>query len=140
MRNRNWIVSLPRADMEHCIKIGTFGMKRKYLLGMVQKGDRVACYVTKEAKIIALGRVEKEYYCGKSSVFLSEGSFPHRIDFKASMLGEPIDFRSLLDHLKLIVNPMYWGAHLQLGITEICDADWNLLESKSVQLAETLNT
>lgn len=131
-RKRNWIVCLPRADMEHCIEIGTFGMKRKYMLGSVQKADGIACYVTKEAKIIGLGSVTREYYSGKSSIFLSEGAFPHRIDFKVELLQEQINFRELLDDLKLITNAAYWGAHLQLGIAEICETDWNLIKSKSM--------
>ena len=134
MSNRRfWIISLPRADMEQCIKAKVFGLKRKYLLGSVQTGDGIACYVTKDAKVIALGEVTKGYYCNKdkSSVFLADGSFPHRIEFLAKTLGAELDFRSLIDDLRFISNPAYWGAHLQLGITEIPKVDWELINRKA---------
>jgi len=58
----HWIICLPREDMEHCIKLGTFGLNRKHTLGQVKAGDKVACYITKESKIIALGEATSDYY------------------------------------------------------------------------------
>jgi hypothetical protein len=57
-----WIISLPRPDMEHCIQIGTFGLNRKYIIGAAKPSDKVACYITKENKIIAIGEITSNYY------------------------------------------------------------------------------
>ena len=42
-----WLIALPRADIEHCIKKGVFGMRRKHVLGNVKPGDKVGCYITR---------------------------------------------------------------------------------------------
>lgn len=82
-----WIIALPREDMEHCIKVGTFGLNRKHVMGKVQKGDKVVCYVTKDCHVIALGETTSDYYMDTKKKFLSEGLFPDRFDFKATNLG-----------------------------------------------------
>jgi predicted RNA-binding protein len=68
-----WIVALPREDMEHCIKIGTFGLNRKYVLGRIQPGDKLACYITKECKIISFGEVTSEYCMDTKKIFKEDG-------------------------------------------------------------------
>lgn len=129
---RYWIISLPRNDMERCIKIGKFGLNKKYLLGRIRKGDGIVCYVTKEARVIAIGKVTEGYYQDNSRVFLSEGKFSHRIDFAAQSLENEVDFRGLVEEMRFISNPQYWGAHLQLGVAEIPKEDWETID-KSVR-------
>lgn len=124
-----WLTALPREDMEHCIKVGTFGMNRKQAIGNVRAGDKVACYVTKECKIIALGEVTESYYMDTKKVFKSEGLFPDRFDFKAAMLG-PVDFKAMVDDLQFITNKFYWTVYLRNGIAKITQQDWKLIEAK----------
>ncbi len=124
-----WILSLPRADMEHCIRIGTFGMKRKYLLGRVKKGDGIACYVTKDYKIIGLGEVTSPYYMDDSDIFKSEGVFPDRIDIKAGTLSPELDFISIIDKLQFIKNLAYWTVYMRNGIVEIPEHDWKVINN-----------
>ncbi|MBY0405737.1 MAG: EVE domain-containing protein [Cyanobacteria bacterium] len=128
----HWIIILPREDMEHCIKIGTFGMNRKQIIDKVQMGDKLACYITKESKIIALGDVTESYYLDSEKVFIAEGLFPDRFKFKASLLNShnEIDFRSMVDDFQFITNKLYWTVYLRTGIAKIPSQDWRLIESK----------
>lgn len=134
----HWIIALPRKDMEHCIKIGTFGLGRKFILGHVQKGDKVACYVTKEYKIIALGETTTDYYVDDSSVFEKEGLFPDRFDFKAEKLASDaeLDFMTVIDKMSFVKNLAYWSAYFRNGIVRIQAADWNTLIAKTKQLTK----
>ncbi len=125
-----WIIALPRPDMEHCIKIGTFGGQRKGMIGRVEKGDKVACYVTKEYKIIALGEVTEGYYMDDSKVFLRDGTYPDRFDFKAEKLQteEELDFMQVIDRMSFITNLAYWSAYFRTGIVQAKKSDWQTLE------------
>ncbi len=133
---RYWIIALPREDMEHCMKVGTFGMNRKGQLGKVGIGDGIACYVTKEFKIIGLGEVTEPYYLDDEKVFRKEGVFPDRIRFKARQLKpeEEFDFISIVDKLELITNLAYWSVYLRAGFVEISKADWDLIQSRTKDL------
>lgn len=46
-----WMVCLPRADMEHCIRIGIFGRGSARTISEVKEGDLVVCVVTKEKRL-----------------------------------------------------------------------------------------
>lgn len=127
-----WIIALPREDMEHCIKIGTFGLNRKHNMGKVTKDDKVVCYVTKECKIIALGEVTSDYYMDTRKVFHSDGLFPDRFNFKAQQLEvkDELDFKSMVDELSFITNKLYWSVYLRAGIAQIPQEDWTLIQKK----------
>lgn len=127
-----WIFALPREDMEHCIKIGVFGQNRKYILGKVKKGDKIACYITKEYKIIALGEATSDYYVDIDKIFKGEGLFPDRCEFSAKPLGKDreIDFMSVIDRMTFIKNLAYWSVYFRNGIVQISKEDWDLLNSK----------
>lgn len=127
-----WIIGLAREDMEHCIKVGTFGMNRKNTIDKVQVGDKVACYVTKECKIIAIGEVTESYYMDTKKIFKAEGVFPDRFDFKATLLGSKneIDFKTMVDDLQFITNKFYWTVYLRNGIAKLTPQDWKLIEAK----------
>lgn len=55
--------------MEHCIKVGAYGANRKHIISNAQKGDKIACYITKESKIIALGEATSSYYTDTKKIF-----------------------------------------------------------------------
>ncbi|MBX9721832.1 MAG: EVE domain-containing protein [Candidatus Obscuribacterales bacterium] len=126
---RYWLIALPREDIEHCIKIGTFGLCRKYVLGNVQPGDKLGCYVTKESKIIALGEATSNHYLDDQPVFLREGFFPDRINFQACKLSKSaeIDFKSIIEEMKFIKNLAYWSVYFSKGIVEINASDWKVI-------------
>ena len=131
-----WILALPREHIEHCMKVGTFGMKRKGHLEKMTKGDKVVLFATKEAKILGFGEVTKEYYVDDAKVFLAQtvrDVFPDRIQFKSNKLpkDQEIDFKPLVWDLSFIKNPSYWGAHFVSGMCEIPEKDYNLLRSKA---------
>ncbi len=129
----HWIIALPREHMEHCISIGKFGLNRKHILGRVEKGDRVACYITKEYKIIALGEVTESYYVDDSKVFKADGLFPDRFDFSAKQLSkaDEIDFMNVVDQMSFIKNVAYWSAYLRSGVVQISASDWKTLLGKT---------
>lgn len=131
-----WIVALPREDMEHCIKVGTFGANRKQIIGNVKKGDKIACYVTKECKIIALGEATSSYYMDDKKIFKAEGAFPDRFDFQAIPLGKEneLNFKSMVDDFQFITNKFYWTVYLRNGIAKITRDDWELISRRAKQL------
>lgn len=114
------------------MKIGTFGLTRKFVLGRLQIGDPVACYVTKEKKIAALGAVTSPYYLDDTNVFEDQKVYPDRINFKATWLKPEIDFVEILPDMKFIKNPLHWSASFSSGIAEITSNDWELI-NRTVQ-------
>ena len=128
------MICLPRPDMEHCIKIGKFGMKLPRVINSVKEGDRVACYVSKEARVIALGKAVRPYYKGKAAVFLANGMFEHRFDFSAEVLKNEVDFRALTSRLKLTRGSNSWGPVLRLGLVRLADDDFDLIVKEAAAL------
>ncbi len=128
-----WIVALPREDMKHCVKIGTFGLSRKHNMGKLKAGDKVVFYVTKECKIIALGEATSDYYMDTKKIFKAQGDYPDRFDLKASLLqpGDEIDLKSIVDELNFITNKAYWSVYLRAGIAILPKSDWELIEKKA---------
>jgi predicted RNA-binding protein len=124
-----WIVSLPREDTEHCLKIGTFGRSQKHVLGKVQEGDKLAFYVTKDRKIVAHGTVTKPYYYDEKKIFKAEGVFPHRFDFTAKKLDQEAEFMRIIDKMSFITNLAFWSVYLRLGLKEISADDWKQIQS-----------
>jgi predicted RNA-binding protein len=127
-----WIIALPRPDMENCIKIGAFGANRKGIVGYVETGDKVACYITKEYKIIATGEVTQGYYLDDAKIFLRDGVFPDRFKFSAQQLksSQELDFMSIVDKMSFIKNIAYWSAHFRNGILRMSQSDWNVMQDK----------
>ncbi len=124
-----WILSLPREDMERCVEVGTFGLNRKFSLGQVQIGDKVACCASKEWKIIALGEATSEYYLDTEKIFRSDGLFPDRFKFAAKRLSneEEIHIVNFLDKLSFVKNLAYWGVYFRSAITRVSKSDWELI-------------
>ena len=132
----HWIIALPREHMEHCIQIGKFGLNRKHILGRVEKGDKVACYITKEYKIIALGEVTEPYYIDDSKVFKAEGLFIDRFDFRAKQLpkDQEIDFMSVIDQMSFIKSLANWQVHFRSAIVQIAKSDWDLISNEAQKI------
>lgn len=130
-----WIIALPRDKMLHCIDVGTFGLNRKFVLGRMEPGDRIACYVTKEFKIVAFGEVTEPYYIDDEKVFpWASGSqmFVDRIKFKAQKLDKNLElnFIDYLDKMSFIKNIVYWSAHFNGSVVQISQKDWELLHGQ----------
>ncbi len=109
---------------------GTFGLARKHILGSVSKGDAVVCCAGKgDWKIIGLGSTVTDYYLDDTKVFLKEGFFPDRFDFKADKLpkNQEIDIMSIIDQLSFVKNLAYWAVFFRNGIVRISKRDWELI-------------
>lgn len=133
-----WIIALPRPDMENCIKVGAFGANRQGIVGYVETGDKVACYITKEYKIIALGEVTQGYYLDDEKIFLREGVFPDRFKFSAKQLNpaQELDFMTIVGDMSFIKNLVYWSAHFRNGILRMAETDWKLIQENVAGLAK----
>jgi predicted RNA-binding protein len=134
-----WMIALPRNRMEYCIKVGIFGLNRKYILGNVQEGDAIACYVTKDRKVIGFGEVTKGYYLDASQVFSDEKIFgesnnlyPDRFEFECVQLSvkDEVEFMPVIDKMSFIKNLAFWSVHFSSGITEISKSDWEVLQKQ----------
>ncbi len=125
-----WMICLPREDMDHCLKIGTFGATRKVGIGKARKGDKVVCYVTKDCKVIAVGELTSDYYMADDEIFKAEGVFPDRFNFKAQKLGpeKEIDIKSIVDELGFITNKAYWSVFFRLSNRQLPKEDFHVIE------------
>ncbi len=123
-----WLLCLPREDLERCIKVGTFGLSRKHILGHVQEGDAVACCAGKgDWKIVALGSATSNYYVDDKKIFLKEGFFPDRFNFDAESLDPEIDLMAVIDRLSFVTNMAYWAVYFRNGIVKMSKADWDAI-------------
>lgn len=123
-----WLIAVPRSSMEHLLKLGVFGRTSHQRLQQVSVGDKLAFYVTVESEVIALGEVTRPYYESLRRIFADERSpFPHRIDFRAELLAEPIAFRTKIVKLDFIKNKKAWPAYIRRGFAEMSEKDWNTL-------------
>lgn len=129
-----WFVNLPREDMEHCIKIGTFGLNSKQSMARIEPGDAVICCVTKEKpwKIIGFGEITTAMYVDDKPVFRKSGGFWYRFDFKAESLSndQEIDALSLMSEFSFVTNYLYWPVYFKGGIKSISKEDYDLARSK----------
>lgn len=122
-----WIVTLARPDLEHCLKVGVFGLSRKNIISSVRKGDKVACCAGKgDWKFIALGEATSDYYVDDEPVFLKDGQFLDRFNFSAKKCREQ-SLIELLDQLSFVSNPAFWAVYFRNGITKIDEHDWRLI-------------
>lgn len=127
-----WLLCLPREDMEQCMRTGTFGLARKHVIGQVVKDDPVVCCAGKgDWKIIALGKTVSDYYVDDSKVFLKEGSFPDRFDFKAETISKAreTDIMSIIDQLSFVKDLAYWAVFFRNGIVKMSKQDWDLIRT-----------
>lgn len=124
-----FLIALPREDMEHCIKVGIYGLSRKQVISKVSRGDKIACYVTKEYKVIALGEAISDYYIDDEPVFRTPGMYIDRFKFSVGKLAPELNFMDFIDRLSFIKNQAYWSVYLRNGIVEMADKDWALLET-----------
>lgn len=125
-----WLLCLPREDLEHCMKIGIFGLARKHTLGSVAKGDPIVCCAGKgDWRVIGHGSTTSDYYVDDRKVFLKEGHFVDRFDFSAQKL-EPdreLDIKQIVDKLSFVTNVAYWPVFFRNGIAKMSKPDWDLI-------------
>lgn len=128
-----WMIALPKERLEYCLRVGIFGLNRKYILGKLKQADKVVFYATKDRQIIALGEVTEEYYVDDKRIFndreLFPGDdlFPDRIKFTASRLHHEVDFIPIIDRMSFIKSLANWQIHFRSGIVQISKADWDVI-------------
>jgi hypothetical protein len=128
-----WLLCLPREDIEHCMKIGTFGLSRKHILGKVATGDAVVCCAGKgDWKIIGTGATTSNYYVDDKKLFLKDGYFPDRFDFTAETLprAREVDVKSIIDQLSFVKDLAYWAVFFRNGVVAISKQDWELISKE----------
>lgn len=120
-----WILCLPREDMNHCIKIGTFGGTKKGSMGKVKKGDKLIFYVTKDCKVIGTGEATSDYYMDDTPMFKAEGAYPDRFLFKMNKKAQPeIDIKGIVDNLEFITNKAYWSVFFRMSFRQCPQKDY----------------
>lgn len=125
-----WIICLPKADLQHCIDNGIFGLARKLIINGVREGDKIVCCAGKgDWKIIALGEATSDYYVDDEQVFLKQGYFLDRFNFDARYLKEERDLMPLLSDLSFVTNLVYWAVYFRNGIVKMSNDDWKLITS-----------
>jgi EVE domain len=123
-----WLICLPKEDLLHCIKIGTFGLARKHILAQVKEGDKLACLAGKgDWKFLASGQITSDYYVDDAPVFLKSGLFIDRFRFAATPFSKELDLMSIIDQLSFVTKLEYWAVYFRSGITKISEKDWELI-------------
>lgn len=125
-----WLICLPRNDLEQCMRVGTFGLARKHVLGHVNNGDQIVCCAGKgDWKVIGLGKTISDYYMDDTKIFLKDGYFPDRIDIRTEKFAreKEIDLMSIIDQLSFVTKPAYWAVFFRNGIVKISKQDWDLI-------------
>lgn len=133
-----WLIALPREDMEHCIEVGCFGLNRRFRVQQVREGDKVACYVTKEYKIIGLGEATSDYFVEESPLFKrADAVFADRFKFKLDSRNLNLNFMDVIDKMSFITNMAYWAVYFRNSIVQLTKEDWVELEklAKSAEKA-----
>jgi hypothetical protein len=123
--------------MEQCIRVGTFGLSRKHILGDVKEGDSLVCCAGKgDWKVIAFGAATTDYYVDDKKIFLKDGYFPDRFDFRATLLDSSaeIDIMTVIDKLSFVTNLAYWAVFFRNGIARMSKEDWSLLRKMAPML------
>ena len=126
-----WLLCIPREDMEQCMKVGTFGLSRKHILGNVVKDDMVVCCAAKgDWKVIGSGTAKSDYYVDIEKIFLAEGNFPDRFDFTSERLpkSQELDLMLIIDQLSFVKNLAYWPVFFRNGIVRLTKSDWVLIQ------------
>lgn len=112
------------------MRVGTFGLARKHILGHVAAGDPIVCCAGKgDWKIIAVGSASSDYYVDDSQIFLKKGFFVDRFDFQCERLSpdKEIDVMSIIDQLTFVKNLAYWAVFFRSGIARMTKQDWDLI-------------
>ena len=113
---------------------GTFGLSRKCRIGHVRIGDRVVCCAGKgDWKIIGLGSAISDYYVDDAKIFLKEGYYPDRFDFKIEALpkNREVDLMSIIGDLSFVKNLSCWAVFFRDGMAKMSKSDWDLICEKS---------
>lgn len=114
------------------MNIGTFGLERKHAIGHVKTGDPIICCAGKgDWKIIGLGAAVSDYYIDDRRIFLKEGIFPDRFDFKAEKIAtsQEIDLMSIIDQLSFVKDLAYWAVFFRNAIVKMSRKDWELISN-----------
>jgi len=129
------MLALPRADLEHCIQVGTFGLSRSHTIKNVKAGDKVICCATKEWTILAVGEATTDYYVDDKPVFLRAGTFIDRFDFRVRLLSkqEELAFKPLIATMEFIKKKEYWPVYFKVGIVKITGSDFDHIEKLAVR-------
>ena len=123
-----WLLCLPRPDLEHCIKIGIFGLPRKNTIQGVKQGDQVLCCAARgDWKILAKGEATGDYFIDIEKIFLSDDIYPDRFEFTAAKFPHEIDLKKFINNLNCVTKPAYWPLFFRSGITRLTLADYNLI-------------
>lgn len=126
-----WLICLPRPDLEHCMKVGVFGLSRKHIIGNVRQGDKIVCCAGKgDWKIIGTGEVASDYYVDLEDVFLKPGVYPDRFRFRATKSKKEADLIQIIDELSFVTNPAFWAVYFRSGIAKLTKDDFDLINSK----------
>ena len=135
-----WLIGLPRERLEFCMKVGIFGLNRKYILGKVKEKDKILFYSTKERQILATGEITDEYYVDDQRVFTDKSLFPNnelfpdRIGFSVERLTQPVDFIPIIDQMSFIKSLANWQVHFRSAIVQIAKSDWDLISNEAQKI------
>ncbi len=128
-----WILCIPREDIEHCMKIGIFGLERRHFITKVTQGDKVVCCASKgNWRVLAVGHATSDYYVDTEKVFLKSGDFPDRFNFSSEKLSTEIDLISLIDRLSFVTQLPHWRLYFRNGIAKMSKQDWELITQQMI--------
>lgn len=127
-----WVISADRKSLEHCAKIGVFGLKSPGELKKVKAGDMLIAYVSKEKIFGGIGKVTKDYYPDDKEIF-PWGLYPDRIGIDLHLVppDKAVNIWDVIDELSFIPKEgqAYWAVYFRSGFREITSKDFEKIST-----------
>ncbi len=121
-------------NTEKCFEVKVYGTDngtRAIELVKLSVGDFLVFYKAKEG-FSGIWEVTKPYYYDESPIW-EDGTYPNRVGIKPIVELKPeqyVSAKGMVDDLKMVTHPLYYGLAFRRNLADICEEDFNLIKSK----------
>jgi predicted RNA-binding protein len=133
-------LALAAQNTEKCFEAKTFGTDdgiRAAKLVELSVGDVIVFYKAKEG-FAGIWKVVKPYYRDTSKIW-DDGVYPNRVKIEPVIALKPsqyVDARTMVDDLKMVTHPLYYGLAFRQNLADIPPEDYELIKSRLEQAAK----
>ena len=134
-------LALAGENTEKCFESKTFGTDdgiRASKLVELSVGDILVFYKAKYG-FAGIWKIVKPYYRETSKVW-EDGIYPNRVKIEPVVALNPdeyVDARSMVDDLKMVKHPLYYGLAFRQNLADISQDDYELIKSKLEEAKKT---
>jgi|GEM_PF-5976199 len=130
-------LALAAQNTEKCFESKTFGTDdgiRAAKLVELSIGDVIVFYKAKEG-FAGIWKVVKPYYRDTSKIW-DDGVYPNRVKIEPVIDLKPsqyVDARTMVDDLKMVTHPLYYGLAFRQNLADISIEDYELIKNKMLE-------